>query len=123
MSRACRQPVCLLAVHVWVDLGGEPGSGRKVVGTGVQQKLPPGRQISYLSKGGTRRTRLIGLPAIWMRLKRQGGRLSIADGLVKARAGGAGLLEGIMLYEPFINLLVVTLRAAWFNFRGWNKRR
>ena len=74
MSRACRQPVCLLAVHVWVDLGGEPGSGRKVVGTGVQQKLPPGRQISYLSKGGTRRTRLIGLPAIWMRLKRQGGR-------------------------------------------------
>jgi hypothetical protein len=23
---------------------------------------------------------------------------------------------------PFINLLVVTLRAAWFNFRGWKKR-
>jgi hypothetical protein len=58
-----------------------------------------------------------------MRLKRQGGRLSIADGSIKARAGSAGFLEGIMLYGPFINLLVVTLRAAWFNFRGWNKRR
>ena len=26
-------------------------------------------------------------------------------------------------HPVFINLLVVTVRAAWFNFRGWKKRR
>jgi hypothetical protein len=46
----------------------------------------------------------------------------IAAGSVMARAGGLGCWK-IMSYEPFIKLLVVTLRAAWFNFRGWNKRR
>jgi hypothetical protein len=41
---------------------------------------------------------------------------------VMARAGGLDESK-IMSYEPFIKLLIVTLRAAWFNFRGWNKRR
>jgi hypothetical protein len=28
----------------------------------------------------------------------------------------------IMSGLPYLNLLVVTVRAAWFNFRGWKKR-
>jgi hypothetical protein len=28
----------------------------------------------------------------------------------------------IMPVLPYIKLLVVTARAAWFNFRGWKKR-
>jgi len=38
-----------------------------------------------------------------------------------ARAHMEPHVEGTMSYES--RLLVVTLRAAWFNFRGWNKRR
>jgi hypothetical protein len=40
------------------------------------------------------------------------------DGRVRVSAGNIIMMSGL----PFINLLVVTLRAAWFNFRGWKKR-
>jgi hypothetical protein len=44
-------------------------------------------------------------------------------------AAGDGWIDGrvrattkIMPVLPGPNLLVVTARAAWFNFRGWKKR-
>jgi hypothetical protein len=35
-----------------------------------------------------------------------------------ARARGYKIMSPL----PYLNLLVVTVRAAWFNFRGWTKR-
>jgi hypothetical protein len=76
-----------------------------------------------LSGGGTQRTRLIGFARRLTAIEATKEVAANCGRPVKARAGGVVLLKGIMSYEPFIQLLVVTLRAAWFNFRGWNKRR
>jgi hypothetical protein len=46
-----------------------------------------------------------------------GGQLRLNVG--GARAGAKKNMTAL----PLINLLVVTVRTAWFNFRGWNKRR
>jgi hypothetical protein len=40
----------------------------------------------------------------------------------EARAGRVCDGNKIMPVLPYLNLLVVTARTAWFNFRGWKKR-
>ena len=111
--RAGRRQVCLLKPSVWVDLGGEPGGRQRWWGEDGQ----------CLSGGGTQRARLIGFARSLTAVEATKEVAAYCGRPVKARAGGVVLLKGIMSYEPFIQLLVVTLRAAWFNFRGWNKRR
>jgi hypothetical protein len=51
--------------------------------------------------------------------------VAINCGWVGVARAGRGLTMGIKIMPvfPYLNLLVVTARAAWFNFRGWKKRR
>jgi hypothetical protein len=88
----------------------------------VRHKLPLGRQTSDCLEEG-HSARLIGFARRLTAIEATKEVAASCGQPVKARAGGVVLLKGIMSYEPFIQLLVVTLRAAWFNFRGWNKRR
>jgi hypothetical protein len=46
----------------------------------------------------------------------------MAAGFGRTNVARACNLKIIMPVLPYIKLLVVTARAAWFNFRGWNKR-
>jgi hypothetical protein len=55
--------------------------------------------------------------------------LAFGPRINKEVAAGDGWIDGrvrattkIMPVLPDLNLLVVTARAAWFNFRGWKKR-
>ena len=114
--------MCLLKLSVWVDLGGEPGSRKRRWGLGPAQAAA-WKTDKRLSGGGTQRARLIGFARRLTAIEKTKEVAANCGQPVRARAGGVGLSKGTMSYEPFIQLLVVTLRAAWFNFRGWNKRR
>jgi len=69
------------------------------------------------AQGETRRTRP--LVCLWIQPR-----------MIKEAVVDCGRMVGrvrvvykkIMSGLPYLNLLVVTVRAAWFNFRGWKKR-
>lgn len=104
---------------IWV---GNPAAGKGGGDLGPAQAAAR-KTDKRLLGGGACRARLIGFARGLTVIEATKEVAANCGQPVKARAGGVGLLKGIMSYEPFIQLLVVTLRAAWFNFRGWNKRR
>jgi hypothetical protein len=106
-----------------VGFGWGSPAADKVVGICVQQKLPPGKTDNGLSEGGTQRTRLIGF-ACNLNAIEATKEVGCQWRLGRSRRVRVCSVPGEdMSYAPFIKLLVVTLRVAWFNFRGWNKRR
>jgi hypothetical protein len=55
-------------------------------------------------------------PKIGSRMKKE-----MATGLGR-KTRRVRAIQKIMPVLPYIKLLVVTARTAWFNFRGWKKR-
>jgi hypothetical protein len=97
-------------LRVVVNLGGEPCVAE------FCGDLNPFNVWLKSKEGHDARARSV-CPEIASRQQGGGGQLRLAD---RARARFRWKTD--MSALPFINLLVVTLRAAWFNFRGWKKR-
>ncbi len=72
--------------------------------------------VAVEDKEKTRRTRPLVCLGIQPRMIKE----AVAGRSRIDRARARGLK--IMTPWPYITLLVVTVRAAWFNFRGWTKR-
>jgi hypothetical protein len=69
-------------------------------------------------KEETRRTRRFGLPVNWPRMIQEAA--ANCGRMHPARARARDIKN--MPAWPYLTLLVVTLRRAWFNFHGCNKR-